>query len=194
MLHRKSNSRAFKIYILWEITQCRPLEVNRRFGGTFWLYLSGRRIRALAIWFTLVSSLAYSSTLKIEVTRSSEMSVQFQRTTRSYIPEDRTLFYACYEYDLYETYSSAITPHLCEHHCVITQRLWSWASWASADSGSIRKVRSTQSAKFVSGLHCLEKKNAVLTESIKVDGSTSRSINKYTVNTCQDTVKIYHIN
>jgi hypothetical protein len=41
--------------------------------------------------FTLVSYLAYSSTLKMEATCSSETSEDFQRTTRRYIPEDRTL-------------------------------------------------------------------------------------------------------
>jgi hypothetical protein len=41
--------------------------------------------------FTLVSCLAYFSTLKTEVTCSSEALVDFQRTTRDYIPEDRTL-------------------------------------------------------------------------------------------------------
>jgi hypothetical protein len=35
--------------------------------------------------------LAYPSTLKIEVICSSETSVDFQRTTRGYIPEARTL-------------------------------------------------------------------------------------------------------
>jgi hypothetical protein len=39
----------------------------------------------------LVSWLAYSSTLKKEATCFSEMSVDFQRATRYYIPEDRTL-------------------------------------------------------------------------------------------------------
>jgi hypothetical protein len=45
----------------------------------------------------LVSCLAYSSTLKVEVIRSSETSVDFQRITRRYIPEDkRTLHnYRC---------------------------------------------------------------------------------------------------
>jgi hypothetical protein len=41
--------------------------------------------------FTLVSCSAYSSTLKMEVICSSETSVDFQQTTRHYIPEDRTL-------------------------------------------------------------------------------------------------------
>jgi hypothetical protein len=45
----------------------------------------------LATCFTLVSCSAYYSTLKMEVACSSEMSVEFQLTTRRYIPEDRTL-------------------------------------------------------------------------------------------------------
>jgi hypothetical protein len=40
--------------------------------------------------FTLVSCSAYSSTLKTEAIYSSETLVDFQRTTRRYIPEDRT--------------------------------------------------------------------------------------------------------
>jgi hypothetical protein len=39
----------------------------------------------------LVSSWAYSSTMKMEAVRSSETSADTQRTTRSYIPEDSTL-------------------------------------------------------------------------------------------------------
>jgi hypothetical protein len=45
----------------------------------------------LAICFSLASCLAYSWTLKIEVTCSSEMSVDFQRTTMRYILEVRNL-------------------------------------------------------------------------------------------------------
>jgi hypothetical protein len=39
--------------------------------------------------FTQVSCLAYSSTLKMEATCSSETSLDFHWTTRRYIPEDR---------------------------------------------------------------------------------------------------------
>jgi hypothetical protein len=39
----------------------------------------------------LVSYLAYSTTLKMEAIYSSETSVDFQQTTRRYIPEDRTI-------------------------------------------------------------------------------------------------------
>jgi hypothetical protein len=45
----------------------------------------------LVVSFTLVSCLTYSSTLKMEVTCSSDTSVDLQRTTRRYIPEDWTL-------------------------------------------------------------------------------------------------------
>jgi hypothetical protein len=41
--------------------------------------------------FTLVSCLAYSSTLKMEVTCFQRMSLDFHRTTRRHIAEDRTL-------------------------------------------------------------------------------------------------------
>jgi hypothetical protein len=40
--------------------------------------------------FTLVSCSAYSSALKMEAIYSSETSVDIQRTTRRYIPEDST--------------------------------------------------------------------------------------------------------
>jgi hypothetical protein len=47
-----------------------------------------------AACFMLDSCLAYSSTLKMKETCSSETSVDFQQTTRRYIPEDRTLQYS----------------------------------------------------------------------------------------------------
>jgi hypothetical protein len=66
----------------WDITSYTriPLKVNRRFGGTYLLCLPPA--------FTLVSCSAYSSTLKMEAICSSETSVDFQRTTLRYIPED----------------------------------------------------------------------------------------------------------
>jgi hypothetical protein len=84
--------------IFWDITPCSPLSVNR-FGGIYRLHLPCRRIRRARLqsessWkaelcFTLVSCSAYSSTLKIEAICSSE-TVDTQRTTRCYIPEDST--------------------------------------------------------------------------------------------------------
>jgi hypothetical protein len=51
----------------------------------------GRNLLCLPPDFTLVSCLAYLSTLKAEPIYSSETSVYFQWTTRRYIPEDTTL-------------------------------------------------------------------------------------------------------
>jgi hypothetical protein len=45
----------------------------------------------LANFFTVVSLLAYSSTLKMKATCSSEMSVEFQRTIWPYFPQVTTL-------------------------------------------------------------------------------------------------------
>jgi hypothetical protein len=91
-----------KSTIFWDITPCIPLSVRRRFGGTYRLHLQGRNhklskkpaVRAefcLPPGFTLVSCSAYSSTLKMMATSSSETSVDFQRTTWRYIPEGCTL-------------------------------------------------------------------------------------------------------
>jgi hypothetical protein len=78
---------------------CLPFKVNRRFGGTCRLHLQSRRISQARNQyeaggrriFTLVSCLAYYSKLKIEATCSSKTSVDFQWTTRRYIPKNRTL-------------------------------------------------------------------------------------------------------
>jgi hypothetical protein len=63
--------------IFWDATSCNPLKVKRRL--------------MTATYLTLVSLLAYSSTLKMEATCSFETSVDFQWTIRCYIPEDTTL-------------------------------------------------------------------------------------------------------
>jgi hypothetical protein len=79
---------------------CSPLKINWRFGRTCHLHLQGRRISEARNQreesSKLVSCLAYSSTLKLETTCSPETSVDFQRTTRHFIPEDKTLHnYRC---------------------------------------------------------------------------------------------------
>jgi hypothetical protein len=82
------------IIIFWDITLCSPLSVNRRFGWTYRLHLQGRKIisasrwQLLACWFLAE---LISSTLKMEAICSSETSVNTQRITRRYIPEDDTL-------------------------------------------------------------------------------------------------------
>jgi hypothetical protein len=88
-----------KSSLFWDVTPCSPLKANRRFGGTC-LNFQGQKVsqakknqlesRRQAL---LVSPLTYSSTPKIEVTCSSEKSVDIQRTTWLYILEDRTLLY-----------------------------------------------------------------------------------------------------
>jgi hypothetical protein len=88
-----------KSTIFWDITLCSLLNVNRRFRGIYHLHFQGRRISQtrnqhealLATCFTLVSCLAYSWTLKMEVICSSETSVDIQWTTWRYIPEGSTL-------------------------------------------------------------------------------------------------------
>jgi hypothetical protein len=85
-----------KSSIFWHITSCSSLKVNRHFGGTYYLHLQGQRISQeistnetlFVTCFMLVSCLAYSSTLKMEVICSSETSVDFQRITWRYIPEE----------------------------------------------------------------------------------------------------------
>jgi hypothetical protein len=69
---------AMKSSIFWDITLCSPLKVSQHFGE-------------LLPVFMLVSCLAYCLALEIEATCSSEMLVDFQRTTQHCIPEDRTL-------------------------------------------------------------------------------------------------------
>jgi hypothetical protein len=79
-----------KSSVLWDIMPCSPFKVNRRFGGTCRHHQLRRISLVLAPAFALVSCLA--STLKMKKTCSSETSVDFQRTTRCYIPEDGKLF------------------------------------------------------------------------------------------------------
>jgi hypothetical protein len=78
-------------YIICDVTPCSRLKVNRCFGGTYRPIFRVEASRALLpSFFTLVSCLAYFSILNMEATRSSETSVDFQRTTRRYIAEDGT--------------------------------------------------------------------------------------------------------
>jgi hypothetical protein len=58
------------------------MKVSRRFGE------AGSEI---SIFFTLVSCLSHSLTLKIEAIYSTEISVDFQRTTRRYVSKTELL-------------------------------------------------------------------------------------------------------
>jgi hypothetical protein len=73
-----------------------PLKVNRHFRGTCHLHLQGWRVsqaRKQQEVVSMCSCLTYSSTVKMEATRSSETSGDFQRTTWRYtcIPDYGTL-------------------------------------------------------------------------------------------------------
>jgi hypothetical protein len=78
-----------KSSVFWDITLCSPLKVNRPFGGTYRLHRQGRKIcqarnQRESRWkpvFTLVSCLAYPSTLEMEATCSSETSIDLQLTS-----------------------------------------------------------------------------------------------------------------
>jgi hypothetical protein len=81
-----------KSSIFWDITPCSP---SRRFGGACRHHLQGRRISQArhqreSRWQAQLC-LPHSLTLKVKVTCSSETSVDFQRTTRRCILEDRSI-------------------------------------------------------------------------------------------------------
>jgi hypothetical protein len=83
-------------YIFWDIPPCSLLKVNRRFRGT-WKQVESRAGPAchlLSRW-SLVRVIL--STMKMEAAYTSKTSVDFQRTARRYIPEDRTLYNHCCE-------------------------------------------------------------------------------------------------
>jgi hypothetical protein len=81
-----------KYIIFWNMTPCSPMSVNRRFGGTYRLHLQGRRNKFSKIpACLLIFAKLISSTLKMEAICYSVTSVDTQRTTRRYIPEDDTL-------------------------------------------------------------------------------------------------------
>jgi hypothetical protein len=75
-----------KTSVFWDIMPCSPLTVARRFAGTCRHQLQGHRISQEE------TSLKYGgkhsfSTSEIEAVRFSETPNDFQRTTKSYIPE-----------------------------------------------------------------------------------------------------------
>jgi hypothetical protein len=72
--------------IFWDITSCSPLKVNGRFGGTYRLHLQSRNMRQE----TSVKQVA-----NLQETFFYETSVDFQRNTLRYVPEERTIFYFC---------------------------------------------------------------------------------------------------
>jgi hypothetical protein len=80
-----------KCSVLWYMTPCSPFSTA-----------------LFATCFTLVSSLAYSSILKMVATCYPEPSVDFQRTTWCYIPEDRPLAFSYVLSNIQLTYNSSL--------------------------------------------------------------------------------------
>jgi hypothetical protein len=90
---------------------CNPLKVNRRFGGTYRLHFrveypeQETRVKA-------GGKVDYFSTLKMETTCFSETSLDFQQTTRRYIPEDSILYNrSCENLKFYMTLCSVLERH-----------------------------------------------------------------------------------
>jgi hypothetical protein len=71
--------------------------------------------RPIATWITFVSSLAYSSTLKMETTYSSETSFDFQRTTPHYMPKECIIHNHLYENLKSHKISSVTTPYKSQY-------------------------------------------------------------------------------
>jgi hypothetical protein len=70
--------------VFWDVTPYSPLK-------------SASVLALLDAYFMLISYVAYSLALKMEVTCSSEMLLDFQQTIQLYIPEDGTLYNHCCE-------------------------------------------------------------------------------------------------
>jgi hypothetical protein len=95
-----------KSYIFWDTMPCSPLKANRCFGAVCRLHLQTQRInqainqheggskQADRKLFLLHAGFlpTYFLTVKMEVARSSETSVDFQRTIWHYIPEYFTVW------------------------------------------------------------------------------------------------------
>jgi hypothetical protein len=93
--------------IFWDITPCSPFKVNPCFGGICHVHIQDRRICQARNEHEAGSKkrsarLAYSSLLKIDVTCSSETSVDLQLTAWHYIQEDTTLLSKWYLHALRE--------------------------------------------------------------------------------------------
>jgi hypothetical protein len=83
-------STIFRVLVL-TLGQLNPVHKCRIWGSNSDGYEAAASTAVIGTCFFPVSSLAYSFTLKMEVSYSSETSVDFQRTIRHCIPEDRTL-------------------------------------------------------------------------------------------------------
>jgi hypothetical protein len=129
-----------KSSIFWDITLCSPLKAKWCFGGTCHLHLEGWRInqaRSELCCFMLVSYLAYSSTSKMAATCSSEMLLEFQRTTKCHIPEHRTLHsLGCNNLKSYVIYLMLL-PVAQTAQCWALGQLIHWTDWSVHVNGGV---------------------------------------------------------
>jgi hypothetical protein len=75
-----------KCFAFWDITPCNQFKVNRLFGGKYRLHLQRRRVSYARIQREARSK--QSLLFRMDAICSSETPVDFQRTTRRYIPEN----------------------------------------------------------------------------------------------------------
>jgi hypothetical protein len=103
-LHFKNSS------IFCDIMPCSPLKVNRRFRRTCHLHLHSWWVSLASNRHVADSKSSLASTLKMDMTCSSETSADFQQTTWCYIPDNRTIHNHCREN--LESYAIRIQMHL----------------------------------------------------------------------------------
>jgi hypothetical protein len=108
-----------KISIFWGITPYSPLKIDRRFGQTRLLHLQGLLATSFHVGFLF--GLFFDP--EIEATCSSEKSVDSQRTTRRYIPEDRSL----HTWKIFLTFTSDTNIYLDLLRTIY--REWNWPSF-----------------------------------------------------------------
>jgi hypothetical protein len=85
-----------KSHIFWDIPPCSPLKVNRQFEATFRLYIQLCLLPA-SRWF-----LAWLILRPLRWRQHVPPKADFQRTTRCYIPEDKTLHIGCENLKFYK--------------------------------------------------------------------------------------------
>jgi hypothetical protein len=98
--------------VSWDIRQCRPLEIN----------LGSKQSFICFTYLMLISCLPYSSALKMEAAYFSEMSVDFQRTTRRYTPEDKN--FKNHRYEIQERLTVYRVSYILHIYTLLRPSLW----------------------------------------------------------------------
>jgi hypothetical protein len=156
------NGRQYIISRIWGSHEggtlpCSPLKLNWHFGETCRHSLLGRRISqarepewSSVTSFTLVPCLAYFSILKMMATYSFETSVDFQRTIRQYIAEDRKPFDMC-------NHRTRNASTCSKYGCSVSDPRNSHSLHIVNHGGKLRKCKgSMASCAFTSQVECKE--------------------------------------